>query len=87
MHDYKYDLDRWLAASYNYYITFEDTGMSDCEFDMLSKKLLDHWDTFDHCMKEKVGKDAMQCGSGFHLKASDYPEKIRSESQPVERSI
>lgn len=77
MHNYAEELDRWLEASYLYYIKFEDTHMSDCEFDELSKRLLDHWDEFDHYMKEKVGQDAMKCGSCFHLKELDYPLSIR----------
>lgn len=66
------DVYNYLKASYQYYILFEDTDMSDHEFDMLCRKLYTNWDSLSESDKELLDKDSLQAGTGYNIKRSTY---------------
>lgn len=70
------DFDRWLEASYKYYITYEDTGMSDAQYDQLSRRLLDSWDLWKHPYKHLTSQEDLNCGSGYRIRKDQYPAYI-----------
>tara|TARA_R110000772_G_scaffold121664_2_gene227927 strand:- start:440 stop:679 length:240 start_codon:yes stop_codon:yes gene_type:complete len=77
LNNYSEWFDKYLMSSYKYYVTFEETGMSDHQFDMLCKDLLGAWDTFEHPLKHLVDKDLLRCGSGFSIQyPADFMEKL-----------
>ena len=67
----------YLRASYKYYITEEETGLSDYEYDLLCHTLKKDWDDITHPHKHLATIEDMGCGTGFSIKKEDYPEDIR----------
>ena len=47
--------------------------MSDEDYDMMCKVLLDNYDTIEHPHKHLIDKESLRAGTGFNLKESDYP--------------
>jgi len=63
---------QYMIHSYLYYI--EGTSIiSDRSYDLLCKRLLREWDDLCHPHKALIDKDALSSGTGFYLKAEDYP--------------
>ena len=71
----------FLSSSYCYYQK-DESLMSDIAFDKLCKWMFDNHDSLEHEHKHLVTKDMLQAGSGFNLKADDYPLRVQ-HSAPV----
>ncbi len=69
-------LQRYLMGSYAYYI-LNETIMPDVEYDMISKELLEGYDTFEHRHKYLISKDDLQAGSLYHIKEAEYPNIVK----------
>jgi len=69
-------IERFLMASYLYYILYEETPMTDYEFDMLCSEMLSKWDNIQHRYKYLVTPEMLICGTGHNLRKEDYPEEI-----------
>lgn len=69
-------LQKWLTASYSYYI-LDETIMPDTAYDLIAQKLLLEWDTFDHPHKYLVAKDDLKAGTLYGIKESKYPRIIK----------
>ena len=52
----------YLMASYAYYKE-DDPIFSDDFYDMLSKKILNNWDTIEHYHKHLLDKDSLSAGT------------------------
>ena len=65
-------LQRWLMASYAYYI--EDVSLlADTQYDADAKLLLKYWDDFEHVHKHLVTRGDLEAGTLFRLSMKDYP--------------
>ncbi|MCK0507970.1 hypothetical protein [Aromatoleum anaerobium] len=65
---------RWLRAAYLYYIEpGEDTGMSDAEWDSLSRKYLRERDQMTEPEHAPLHRDEFDGGSLFWLRRGEYP--------------
>lgn len=71
----------WMLSSYAYYCRY-DSIMSDTAFDKMSKFMLDNYDSLEHNHKHLITKGMLVAGSGYNLKAEDYPliVKVTAES-------
>ena len=72
------EVEKFLIASYLYYIAYEETPMTDYEFDMLCKDMLKKWDTVHHRYKHLITEEMLECGTGHNLREEDYPEDIKA---------
>jgi hypothetical protein len=63
---------KYLKASYQYYIKYEDTGMSDYEYDMLCKWLYDNFDSLSEEDQSVLDKDALKAGTGYQISKDIY---------------
>jgi NAD-dependent DNA ligase len=75
MHDWNESYQRWLEASYVYYI-LDDQIMMDVEYDHLSKELLGNWDCVTHEHKGLISEDDLRAGTGFAISRDKYPTDI-----------
>lgn len=66
----------WLLSSYAYYVRY-DSIMSDEAFDKMSRWMLDNWDSLEHINKDLITKEMLLAGSGYNLKESDYPLRVK----------
>lgn len=69
-------LTHYLVASYGYYILAENV-MEDVDYDVLCKRLLGVFDTFDHPHKHLTNKERLQEGTCYHLRMEEYPPQVR----------
>lgn len=70
-------LVHYLIASYAYYILDENV-MMDADFDMLSRRLVAVWDTFEHRHKHLVNIESLkESSTAFYIREEDYPPQIR----------
>ena len=71
-------ISKYMMASYAYYVE-DDPIITDDEYDNLCENLLKHWDTVvvpsDHEHKKYLCKDALDSGTGYHIKK--YPTIIK----------
>jgi hypothetical protein len=64
---------KYLVHSYLYYV-MDSPLISDVEYDQLCKDLLSRLGEIgDHPHKHLISKEALEAGSGYHLKREDYP--------------
>jgi len=69
---------RWLRAAYRYYVTpGEDTGMSDYEWDQLSRKFYADKDNYPASDYPVLHHSEFTGGSLFWLKRGEYPEEVK----------
>ena len=61
----------WLMASYLYYVAFEESPLSDAEFDEYNKDLLDNYGDWD-IHADIITKDMLKAGSAYNLRVHDY---------------
>lgn len=66
----------WLVGSYCYYLKNESL-FKDETFDKLSRWMYDNYDSLEHEHKSLITKDMLKAGSGFNLKESDYPLRVK----------
>jgi hypothetical protein len=52
--------------------------IDDAEFDKICKDLLEEWDDVEHMHKHLISKEDLKAGTGYTLKAKDYPEIVKS---------
>ncbi len=64
----------YLRASYVYYILEEESIFNDSYYDYLCRYLLTGLDKIDKVYEKLVCEDSLRCGSGYHIKAGDYPD-------------
>jgi len=62
----------YIRNSYNYYILYDDCDISDHEYDLLCKILLERYEEFPLKYKERISKESLQAGTGFDLTIADY---------------
>lgn len=68
------EYQRWLRAAYLYYIEpGEDTGMSDAEWDYLSRKFYAERDQMNDPEHAILHREEFQGGSLFWVKRDEYP--------------
>ena len=79
-------LQKYLMASYLYYIRFQ-TVIPDAEYDMLAKDLLDGYDDFEHQHKHLVSKQDLQAGTLYALKDEHYPTMVKAAADIWLRSV
>lgn len=72
MTDLKSAFANYLILSYAYY-KLNKSLVSDGQFDLLCKTLLDNFDSFEHKYKHLVTKDDLEAGTGF---AIQYPTEL-----------
>lgn len=65
--DYNTKFEQYVKASYRYYEAYEDTGISDSEFDYLCRDLLEHWEEVTHPDKHLADEAALSAGTGFQM--------------------
>lgn len=75
-------LKHYLMHSYLYYI--KDTPViSDHEYDLICRRLLERWDGVDHPHKYLTREDALRAGTAFHLSEEAYPLITRSAAMQL----
>lgn len=67
----------YLMASYLYYCLDQDTPWSDSQYDFVCKRLLAEWDSITHKLKGVCSRDLLEAGSGFTIKAHEYPRGLQ----------
>ena len=70
----------YLINSYLYYIC-DLSVITDTEYDKLCKRLYDEFDSITHPHKFLVDKDALNCGTAFHLTEDKYPQMVKNSSK------
>jgi hypothetical protein len=63
---------RYFTASYQYYVAYEDTGMSDYEYDILCKHLYDNFDLLTPDEQSVLSKESLSAGTGFDISLDVY---------------
>lgn len=66
---------RFLMASFLYYKLDEQSPWSDYEYDYAARRLLNHWDEWDHHHKRHIEKGDLEAGSGFNIR--HYPTIVQ----------
>jgi len=82
----KKSLQKYLMASYLYYIRYQSV-MPDAEYDQLAKDLLEGWNNFKHQHKHLVSKEDLKAGTLFALKDDDYPLMVKAAADLWLRSV
>ena len=67
----------YLVCSYLYYIQYEDTPLTDFEFDTLCQELLNEFDTLEHEFKYLLEKESLKAGTAYQIGDRDYPPEIK----------
>tara|TARA_A100001201_G_scaffold69292_1_gene63996 strand:- start:149 stop:442 length:294 start_codon:yes stop_codon:yes gene_type:complete len=70
----------FLMTSYLYYIK-DESVIPDEVYDSLCKRLLDRWNKIEHFHKHLISKEALSAGTGFNMKETDYPERVKSAAK------
>jgi len=68
----------YLMSSYLYYKKGENV-ISDGEFDMLCKRMLENWKQIKHPHKKLIKKKDLEAGTGYAIKK--YPEIVMSSAE------
>lgn len=76
----KQSLQKYLMASYAYYIRHTSV-MPDSEYDELAKYLLKHWHAFEHQHKHLVSEDDLRAGTLYALGSDKYPLIIQAAAE------
>ena len=72
----------YLMAAYAYYEQ-DDPILSDRTFDLLAKKILEHWDEIEHRHKNVLTKDMLTAGTFI----GDYPSMIKGATESVRKDL
>jgi len=75
-------LSMYLMAAYAYYVE-DDPIMSDWDFDMLAKTLLENYDSIEHPHKHLVTKDDLRAGTYL----GEYPEIVKGALNLYKRNV
>ena len=68
----------YLMSSYLYYRK-DESKLSDGEFDMLCKRMLDNWKQIKHPHKRLIRKKDLEAGTGYAIKK--YPTIVMSSAE------
>ena len=68
----------YLMSSYLYYRK-DESKLSDGEFDMLCKRMLDNWKQINHPHKRLIRKKDLEAGTGYAIKK--YPTIVISSAE------
>ena len=68
----------FLMSSYLYYKKNTNV-LSDEQFDMLCKRMLDNWSKIKHRHKRLIKKDDLEAGTGYAIKK--YPTIVMSAAE------
>lgn len=68
----------YLMSSYLYYKKGENV-ISDGEFDMLCKRMLENWKQIKHPHKKLIKKKDLEAGTGYAIKK--YPTIVMSSAE------
>ena len=63
---------KYFITSYKYYILYEDTGISDYEYDMLCKHLYDNFDSLTPDEQSVLSRESLSAGTGFDISLNVY---------------
>lgn len=72
----------YLMAAYAYYEE-DDPILSDRTFDLIAKKILEHWDEIEHRHKNVLTKDMLTAGTFI----GEYPSMIKGATESVRRAL
>lgn len=70
----------WLMSSYLYYEKNLNV-IDDITFDLISRVLLDNFDSFEHPHKYILDKESLEAGTGAFIREVRYPKMVRLASQ------
>ena len=59
----------------------DESVIPDEVYDSLCKRLLDRWNKIEHFHKHLISKEALSAGTGFNMKETDYPERVKSAAK------
>lgn len=76
----------YLAASYLYYCRYTSI-LSDEVYDGICKWLLNNLDKLEHTNKNMVDKGALKAGTAYHIKAEDYPLRVRVSAEELAHNL
>ena len=62
----------YMMAAYAYYVE-DDPILEDNVFDMLAKRMLEHWDEIEHPHKKYLSKDMLEAGTFI----GEYPSRVK----------
>ena len=65
----------YLIAAYAYYVE-DNPIMSDWQFDVLAKRLLEKWDTIEHPHKSFISEDDLRAGTFLGKYPSIVPDAL-----------
>ena len=68
----------YLMAAYAYYVE-DNPILEDSLFDMLAKRMLEHWDEIDHPHKQCLSKDMLEAGTFI----GEYPKRVKGALKSV----
>ena len=68
----KNPIAKYLMCAYAYY-ELDTPLISDTEFDMLAKEILDNWDNIEHMHKHLLNKDMLVAGTYL----GEYPNMVK----------
>ena len=68
----------YIMAAYAYYVE-DDPILEDSRFDMMSNRILEHWDEIEHRHKKYLTKDMLKAGTYI----GEYPSQIKGALQSV----
>lgn len=77
-------LQIFLMSSYQYYHRYASL-IEDSEFDAITRRLLESWESFDHQHKHLVSLDDLRAGTLYALPAKDYPTMVVHASEDWSR--
>jgi len=72
----------YLMAAYAYYEE-DDPILSDRTFDLIAKKILEHWDEIQHRHKNVLTKDMLTAGTFI----GEYPSMIEGATESVRKDL
>lgn len=72
----------YLMAAYAYYEE-DDPILSDRTFDLIAKKILEHWDEIEHRHKNVLTKDMLTAGTFI----GEYPSMIKGATESVRKDL
>jgi|TARA_Y100000389_G_scaffold204831_1_gene259985 hypothetical protein len=62
----------YLMAAYAYYVE-DNPILEDKTFDMIAKRILNHWDEIEHFHKKCLSKDMLEAGTFL----GEYPSRVK----------
>lgn len=72
----------YLMAAYAYYEE-DDPILSDRTFDLIAKKILEHWDEIEHRHKNVLTKDMLTAGTFI----GEYPSMVKGATASVRKDL